>query len=79
MRLHYDAVCHMSRAGKKVALLEKGQERWPGEYSSESTECLKQYNIAIGLLLDIKGTSLVNTNVALEAGPRVWKMTAWPM
>ncbi|CAG8453825.1 11879_t:CDS:10 [Diversispora eburnea] len=62
MRSHYDVVVigsgyggaiaasRMSRAGKKVALLEKGEERWPGEYPVEWNECLKeiQYSSATG-------------------------------
>ncbi|PKK80660.1 FAD/NAD(P)-binding domain-containing protein [Rhizophagus irregularis] len=54
MKLHYDVVVigsgygggiaasRMSRAGKRVALLEKGKERWPGEYPNTLKECLKE-------------------------------------
>ncbi|CAG8589722.1 2640_t:CDS:10, partial [Racocetra fulgida] len=112
MRPHYDVVVigsgyggaiaasRMSRAGKRVALLEKGLERWPGEYPSDLTECLKdvQYSSASGhrgektgmyhfykgsgqsafVGCGLGGTSLLNANVALEADPRVWQMSAWP-
>ncbi|CAI2165946.1 11911_t:CDS:2 [Funneliformis geosporum] len=54
MKPHYDAVVigsgygggiaasRMSRAGKRVALLEKGKERWPGEYPNSTTKWLKE-------------------------------------
>ncbi|RIA97715.1 hypothetical protein C1645_686627 [Glomus cerebriforme] len=54
MKPHYDVVVigsgygggiaasRMSRAGKRVALLERGKERWPGEYPSTTKECLKE-------------------------------------
>ncbi|CAG8457373.1 104_t:CDS:2 [Cetraspora pellucida] len=83
-----------------IRLRKKGQERWPGEYPSELTECLKavQYSSASGhkgektgmyhfymgsgqgalIYYRLGDTSLVNENVALEADPRVWKMSAWP-
>ncbi|CAG8697386.1 15011_t:CDS:2, partial [Dentiscutata heterogama] len=112
MRPHYDVVVigsgygggiaasRMSRAGKRVALLEKGLERWPGEYPTELTECAQElqfssvsghkgkktgmYHFYVGsgqsayVGCGLGGTSLINANVALEADPRVWKMSAWP-
>ncbi|CAG8546209.1 1672_t:CDS:10 [Funneliformis mosseae] len=54
MRSHYDVVVigsgyggaiaasRMSRAGKRVALLEKGKERWPGEFPTKLRDCLKE-------------------------------------
>ncbi|RIA98513.1 cholesterol oxidase [Glomus cerebriforme] len=36
------AASRMSRAGKRVALLERGKEKWPGEYPSKLRECLKE-------------------------------------
>ncbi|KAF0475607.1 FAD/NADP-binding domain-containing protein [Gigaspora margarita] len=54
MRPHYEVVVigsgygggiaasRMSRAGKRVALLERGEERWPGEYPSKFHECIKE-------------------------------------
>lgn len=54
MKPHYDVVVigsgygggiaasRMSRAGKRVALLERGKERWPGEYPTETHDCFKE-------------------------------------
>jgi len=54
MKPHYDVVVigsgygggiaasRMSRAGKRVALLERGKERWPGEYPNTEKECLEE-------------------------------------
>ncbi|CAG8539541.1 4875_t:CDS:10 [Dentiscutata erythropus] len=54
MRPHYEVVVigsgyggsiaasRMARAGKRVALLERGEERWPGEYPSKLHDCLKE-------------------------------------
>ncbi|RIB23415.1 hypothetical protein C2G38_1959482 [Gigaspora rosea] len=60
MRPHYDVVVigsgygggiaasRMSRAGKRVALLEKGLERWPGDYPTEFTECIREVQFSSG-------------------------------
>ncbi|CAG8570240.1 6935_t:CDS:10 [Paraglomus occultum] len=57
MQEHYDVVVigsgyggaiaasRMARANKRVALLEKGKERWPGEYPETLAECLKDVQI----------------------------------
>ncbi|CAG8815326.1 32668_t:CDS:2, partial [Gigaspora margarita] len=88
MRPHYDVVVigsgygggiaasRMSRAGKRVALLEKGLERWPGDYPTDFAECIREVQYSSGE--GHKGTSLLNANVALEADPRVWQMSVWP-
>ena len=36
------AAARMARAGESVCLLERGKERWPGEYPSETTDALEQ-------------------------------------
>lgn len=36
----------MSRAGKHVCVLERGKERWPGEYPTTSIEALKQLHVS---------------------------------
>lgn len=36
------AAARMARAGESVCLLERGQERWPGEYPSSTTDSLEQ-------------------------------------
>ncbi|KAI2620800.1 glucose-methanol-choline oxidoreductase [Xylaria nigripes] len=36
------AASRMSRAGKHVCLLERGKERWPGEFPSSTTDALEQ-------------------------------------
>ncbi|KAI1444802.1 FAD/NAD(P)-binding domain-containing protein [Annulohypoxylon stygium] len=54
MRTHYDCVVigsgygggvaasRMARAGESVCLLERGKERWPGEYPEDAKESLEQ-------------------------------------
>lgn len=36
------AASRMARAGESVCLLERGKEKWPGEYPSGTGECLEQ-------------------------------------
>jgi choline dehydrogenase-like flavoprotein len=36
------AASRMARTGESVCLLERGHERWPGEYPSGSVESLKE-------------------------------------
>ncbi|KAL7928992.1 hypothetical protein V8C35DRAFT_316705 [Trichoderma chlorosporum] len=48
------AASRMARAGESVCLLERGEERWPGEYPTGSIETLKQYRFTG----DIRPTSL---------------------
>ncbi|UKZ47827.1 hypothetical protein TrVGV298_002059 [Trichoderma virens] len=40
------AASRMARAGESVCLLERGEERWPGEYPTTSLETLKQYRFS---------------------------------
>ncbi|CAH1758971.1 6683_t:CDS:10 [Entrophospora sp. SA101] len=59
MKPHYDVVVigsgyggsiaasRMSRAGKRVALLERGKERWPGEFPQKLHECVKEFQGSI--------------------------------
>lgn len=37
------AASRMARAGESVCLLERGEERWPGEYPTASMETFKQW------------------------------------
>jgi len=58
MKPHYDVVVigsgyggsiaasRMSRAGKRVALLERGKERWPGEFPKHSPDALKELQVS---------------------------------
>ncbi|KAL0580463.1 hypothetical protein V5O48_001533 [Marasmius crinis-equi] len=40
------AASRMSRAGKSVAVLEMGKERWPGEYPTTLTEVLPELHVS---------------------------------
>ncbi|KFY80605.1 hypothetical protein V499_00576 [Pseudogymnoascus sp. VKM F-103] len=40
------AACRMARAGQTVCLLERGKERWPGEYPSTLLEATKELHIS---------------------------------
>jgi choline dehydrogenase-like flavoprotein len=40
------AASRMARAGQEVCLLERGQERWPGEYPSEFIDAMKQFHVS---------------------------------
>ncbi|KAG9287123.1 hypothetical protein G9A89_001017 [Geosiphon pyriformis] len=40
------AASRMSRAGKRVALLERGQEKWPGEFPEKFLEAAKEVHIS---------------------------------
>lgn len=40
------AASRMSRAGKSVCVLERGLERWPGEYPHKFTEAMKEYRVS---------------------------------
>lgn len=40
------AASRMARAGQSVCLLERGQERWPGEYPSGFADAMKQMHVS---------------------------------
>lgn len=40
------AASRMARAGQSVCLLERGQERWPGEYPSGFVDAMKQMHVS---------------------------------
>jgi choline dehydrogenase-like flavoprotein len=40
------AASRMSRAGQKVCVLERGQEKWPGEYPSGFIDAMKQFHVS---------------------------------
>lgn len=40
------AASRMARAGQSVCLLERGQERWPGEYPSGFIDAMKQMHVS---------------------------------
>lgn len=40
------AASRMARAGQSVCLLERGKERWPGEYPETLTQTAKELNIS---------------------------------
>lgn len=40
------AASRMARAGQSVCLLERGQERWPGEYPSGFLDAMKQLHVS---------------------------------
>ncbi|KAL7922808.1 hypothetical protein ACQKWADRAFT_291486 [Trichoderma austrokoningii] len=39
------AASRMARAGQSVCLLERGEERWPGEYPTGTIDTMKQYRV----------------------------------
>lgn len=39
------AASRMARAGQKICLLERGKERWPGEYPTRAVEAFKQLHV----------------------------------
>lgn len=39
------AASRMARAGESVCLLERGEERWPGEYPTTTMEAAKQFRL----------------------------------
>ncbi|CAG8597006.1 15123_t:CDS:2, partial [Racocetra persica] len=99
MRPHYDVVvigsgyggaiaaCRMSRAGKKVALLERGKERWPGEYPTKPLECLKEMQYSsvarhigkkTGMYHFYNGSGQDAFVGCGQAYHRVWEMEIWP-
>ncbi|KJZ79281.1 hypothetical protein HIM_01432 [Hirsutella minnesotensis 3608] len=67
------AASRMARAGESVCVLERGEERWPGEYP-ESPWQGQSAVVCNGL----GGTSLINANVFLEADARTLSMDFWP-
>jgi len=40
------AASRMARAGQSVCLLERGKERWPGEYPTGSIDAMKQFHVS---------------------------------
>ncbi|KAL7816738.1 FAD/NAD(P)-binding domain-containing protein [Trichoderma gracile] len=103
------AASRMARAGESVCLLERGEERWPGEYPTTTMEAMKQFRLTGdftpssfgGVGVDsgnttgmyhlffgrdqsaivgngLGGTSLINSNVFLEADEDVLRMGFWP-
>ncbi|TVY85278.1 Cholesterol oxidase [Lachnellula suecica] len=40
------AASRMARAGQEVCLLERGQEKWPGEYPSGILDAMKQFHVS---------------------------------
>jgi len=40
------AASRMARAGESVCLLERGKERWPGEYPSGFLDAMKQFHVS---------------------------------
>lgn len=40
------AASRMARAGKHVCVLERGKERWPGEYPVSAGDALKQLHVS---------------------------------
>lgn len=121
------AAARMARAGQSVCLLEKGKERWPGEYPTTARDALRHihalgssglerakkcklgrsgpdgmYQFVLGegviavagsgkdareaVLLNsasdrsigLGGTSLINSNVFLEADARSLSAEVWP-
>lgn len=39
------AASRMARAGESVCLLERGEEKWPGEYPTTTIEAMKQFRL----------------------------------
>ncbi|RFU75515.1 cholesterol oxidase [Trichoderma arundinaceum] len=39
------AASRMARAGESVCLLERGEEKWPGEYPTSTIEAMKQFRL----------------------------------
>lgn len=44
------AASRMARAGESVCLLERGEERWPGEYPTGTIDTMKQYRVTGDLI-----------------------------
>jgi cholesterol oxidase len=54
LKSHYDAIVvgsgygasiaasRLARAGKRVCILERGEERWPGEYPEDTLKCASE-------------------------------------
>lgn len=55
------AASRMARAGQSVCLLERGEERWPGEYPTDSMETFKQWRFTGDLTPSSLGKIAVNS------------------
>ncbi|KAG5915509.1 hypothetical protein E4U42_008016 [Claviceps africana] len=105
------AASRMARAGQSVCLLERGRERWPGEYPETLSHAARQlsvsgriqrafssrrggnircgnaggmYHVVVGegqtavVGNGLGGTSLINSNVFLEADAATLSLDMWP-
>ncbi|KAG5915782.1 hypothetical protein E4U53_004418, partial [Claviceps sorghi] len=105
------AASRMARAGQSVCLLERGKERWPGEYPETLSHAARQlslsgrikrafsskggrnircgdaggmYHVVVGegqtavVGNGLGGTSLMNSNVFLEADAATLSLDVWP-
>ncbi|UKZ60939.1 uncharacterized protein TrAtP1_002211 [Trichoderma atroviride] len=54
------AASRMARAGESVCLLERGEERWPGEYPTGTIDTMKQYRVTGDLIPSSLGGVGVN-------------------
>ncbi|KAL7961890.1 hypothetical protein V8C34DRAFT_243312 [Trichoderma compactum] len=55
------AASRMARAGESVCLLERGEERWPGEYPTASMETFKQWRFTGEMTPSFLGGFAVNS------------------
>jgi hypothetical protein len=55
------AASRMARAGESVCLLERGEERWPGEYPTGTVETVNQYRVTGDLIPSSLGGIGINT------------------
>jgi choline dehydrogenase-like flavoprotein len=82
----------MARAGKTVCVLERGDEKWPGEYPHKFKDAMDfgagkpsgLYHTIKGEGQDVfqgcglGGTSLINAGVFLRPEQRLLKAAEWP-
>ncbi|KAH6850734.1 hypothetical protein B0I37DRAFT_397020 [Chaetomium sp. MPI-CAGE-AT-0009] len=72
------AASRMARTGQSVCLLERGREKWPGEYPAGAVDALKELHYSGTFSPGLGGTSLINANVFMEADKETLAMKAWP-
>ncbi|RAL60885.1 hypothetical protein DID88_010210 [Monilinia fructigena] len=87
------AASRMARAGQSVCLLERGKEKWPGEYPSDTLDAVDELHVSGNFCSWIStwgngqnafvanglgGTSLLNANIFLEADKDTLAMDCWP-